>query len=167
LGFVFAGAYLWLARPTFTSITFGAIVIVPGLLVRALASGHLEKNQALATGGPYAYTRNPLYFGSLVIAAGFTLAARSWWVLLIALAMFLSIYLPVISAEERFLQARFHEFQEYARRVPRLFPRPRPYRTRSNGFRWHLYWKHREYNAGLGALLLVLALVGKAVWVKG
>ena len=166
LGFVFAAAYLWLARPTLASIAGGVLFIVPGLLLRALASGQLEKNQALATAGPYAYTRNPLYFGSLVMAAGFTLAARSWWVALLTLAMFFSIYLPVISSEERFLKAHFPEFEEYARRVPRFLPRLRGHQRISPGFRWHLYWKHREYNAAAGALLLCAALVGKAVWLK-
>lgn len=165
-GFAFAAVYLWLASPTFASIALGSVLIVPGLLVRTLASGHLEKNQALATGGPYAYTRNPLYLGSLVVAAGFTLAAKSWWVALVAAGMFFSVYLPVIAAEERFLQAHFQEFAEYARRVPRFLPRIRARRTSWNGFRWQLYWKHREYNAGLGALLLIAALVGKVVWLR-
>ena len=71
--------YFWLARPTWRSIALGAIVFVPGLLVRALASGHVQKNEALATSGPYAYTRNPLYLGSLLIGVGFAIAARSWW----------------------------------------------------------------------------------------
>lgn len=167
LGFVFAAGYLWLARPTFASIAAGGLAIAPGLLIRALASGYLEKNRALATGGPYAYTRNPLYLGSLVIALGFTVAARSWWVALFAAAMFCSIYLPVVAAEEQFLASRFPDFQDYARRVPRFVPRLNPYRSSSNGFRWHLYWKHREYNATLGALVLITALVGKVVWLSG
>jgi protein-S-isoprenylcysteine O-methyltransferase Ste14 len=80
LGFLFAVLYFWLARPSWRSMTLGAILIVPGLLVRALASGHVRKNEALATSGPYAYTRNPLYLGSLLIGMGFAVAARSWWV---------------------------------------------------------------------------------------
>jgi protein-S-isoprenylcysteine O-methyltransferase Ste14 len=61
LGFLFALLYFWLARPCGRSLALGAILILPGLLVRALASGHVRKNEALATSGPYAYTRNPLY----------------------------------------------------------------------------------------------------------
>ena len=80
LGFIFAVLYFWLARPTWRSMALGAIVIVPGLLIRALASGHVRKNEALATSGPYAYTRNPLYLGSLLMGVGFAVAARSWWV---------------------------------------------------------------------------------------
>src|SRR5215470_12742391 len=80
LGFVVALLYFWLAQPSLNSILSGACLAVPGLAVRALASGHVQKNEQLATGGPYAYVRNPLYLGSLIMAAGFALAARSWWI---------------------------------------------------------------------------------------
>ena len=70
LGFLFAVLYFWLARPTWRSMAMGAMVVVPGLLIRALASGHVRKNESLATSGPYAYTRNPLYLGSLLMGAG-------------------------------------------------------------------------------------------------
>ncbi len=62
------------------SILLGAALVIPGLVIRALASGHLQKNEQLATGGPYAYIRNPLYLGSLILSVGFALAARSWWI---------------------------------------------------------------------------------------
>ena len=121
LGFAFAVLYFWLARPTWRSIALGAIVFVPGLLVRALASGHVQKNEALATSGPYAYTRNPLYLGSLLIGVGFAIAARSWWVGVVLVVMFFAIYLPVIRGEEAYLRQRFPEFEEYAQRVLRMF----------------------------------------------
>lgn len=164
LGFAFAGAYIWLARPSLLSILGGSSVAAIGLVIRALASGHVKKNEVLAVSGPYAYTRNPLYFGSLVLAAGFSVASRSWWVALLAVAMFLAIYFPVIRAEEEFLRARFPEFADYARNVPRLIPRFEPYQASPNSFSAHLYWKHREYNAALGALLMIVALAAKAIW---
>ena len=166
LGFVFAAAYIWLARPTPLSIVIGGGVAIVGLSIRAIASGHVEKNEALATNGPYAHTRNPLYLGSIVLAIGFLIAARSWWLPLIAAAMLLAIYVPVIRSEEAFLRTRFPEFDEYAAQVPRLFPRIRPYRSRPASFSWHLYWKHREYNAALGAGLMIVALVAKTVWFR-
>ena len=164
LGFLFAAAYIWLARPTFDSVIAGGSITIIGLLIRALASGHVTKNELLTLSGPYAYTRNPLYFGSLVLAAGFVLASRSWWVGLLVVVVFATIYIPVIQSEEEFLRARFPEFAEYERNVPRLFPRLRPYQSSSESFSWHLYWKHREYNAALGAALLMAALVAKAFW---
>ncbi len=162
LGFVFAVGYFWLAHPNWTAITLGACLVMLGLLVRGAASGHVRKNEALATSGPYAYTRNPLYLGSLFMGVGFAVAARSWWVGIALVAMFFIIYLPVIRDEEKFLRMTFPEFAEYARRVPRMFPRVTAYRADgSSGFSLKLYLKHREWNALLGAVCMFVALIGK------
>lgn len=170
LGFVFAVLYFWLARPTWDFIILGALVVAPGLLIRALASGHVRKNEALTTSGPYAYTRNPLYLGSLLMGLGFAVAARSWWVGLALVVMFVAIYLPVIRDEEAFLRQRFPEFEEYAGRVPRLIPRIGPHaKTGSEtaaGFSKDLYLKHREYNALLGAFAMMAGLVVKIVLLR-
>ncbi len=166
LGFLFAGAYIWLARPTFSSIVVGSLIALLGLTVRALASGHVKKNEVLTVSGPYAYSRNPLYLGSIILAAGFAVAARSWWIALIATGIFFVIYAPVIRSEEDFLRARFPEFEGYSRNVPRLFPRIRPYRSSLNSFSWHLYWKHREYNAALGLFLMIAVLLVKTIWFR-
>jgi protein-S-isoprenylcysteine O-methyltransferase Ste14 len=164
LGFLFAVLYFWLARPTWRSMALGAIVLLPGLLIRALASGHVRKNETLATSGPYAYTRNPLYLGSLLIGFGFAVAARSWWVGIVLVVMFFAIYVPVIRDEEAFLRKKFAEFDEYARRVPRIWPRLTPCSSEEEGtaeFSSDLYLKHREYNALLGAVGMMAALVVK------
>jgi protein-S-isoprenylcysteine O-methyltransferase Ste14 len=164
LGFAFAAAYIWLARPTMGSIIAGGSVALVGLLIRGLASGHVRKNEQLTVSGPYAYTRNPLYLGSLVLAAGFVIAARSWWVALIGIVIFFVIYIPVMRSEENFLRAHFPDFADYARHVPRLFPRFTPYQSSSNVFSPHLYWKHREYNAAIGLALMIAVLIIKVVW---
>jgi protein-S-isoprenylcysteine O-methyltransferase Ste14 len=165
LGFLFAVFYFWLARPTWRSMALGAIVVMPGLLVRALASGHVRKNESLATSGPYAYTRNPLYLGSLLIGVGFAVAALSWWVGVALVVMFFAIYLPVIRNEETFLRRTFPEFEEYARRVPRMFPRLTRYsaseKESTAEFSFALYLRHREYNALLGALAMIALLILK------
>ena len=160
LGFLFAVLYFWLARPTWRSIALSVILVVPGLLIRALASGHVRKNESLATSGPYAYTRNPLYLGSLLIGVGFAAASRSWWVGVVLMAMFFAIYIPVIRGEEVFLGNKFPEFEEYARRVPRMWPRI----SGSGGageFSWALYRKHREWNALIGVVGMMGALIVK------
>lgn len=168
LGFVFAVLYFWLARPTWRFLALGAVLIVPGLLIRALASGHVRKNEALATSGPYAYTRNPLYLGSLLIGIGFAVAARSWWVGAALVVMFVVIYVPVIRGEEAFLRGQFPQFEQYVRQVPRMLPRLTPYRSGDSGggFSGELYWKHREYNALLGAVGIAAALIGKMLLIK-
>jgi len=165
LGFAFAVFYFWLARPTWRSMALGALVIGPGLLLRASASGHVRKNEALATSGPYAYTRNPLYVGSLLIGVGFAIAARSWWVGIVLIVMFFAIYFPVILDEEKFLRQKFPDFSEYANHVPRMLPRLTPHHGTPNhssaGFSLDLYLQHREYNALLGALAMLAALAVK------
>ena len=163
LGFAFAVLYFWLARPTWRFLALGSAMIVAGLLIRALASGHVRKNEALATTGPYAYTRNPLYLGSLIIGIGFAVSARSWWVSAVLVVMFFAIYVPVIRGEERFLRDKFPEFDEYAQRVPRMIPRFTTGRSGDSegGFSMALYLKHREWNALLGSVLLAGALILK------
>ena len=165
LGFLFAVLYFWLARPTWRFLAFGALLIVPGLLIRALASGHVRKNEALATSGPYAYTRNPLYLGSSLIGIGFAVASRSWWVGVVLVAMFFAIYVPVIRGEEKFLGEKFPGFDEYARQVPRVIPRLTPYQSGDDRgeFSFALYLKHREWNALLGAVAMTAGLIGKMV----
>jgi protein-S-isoprenylcysteine O-methyltransferase Ste14 len=166
LGFAFAAIYFWLAAPTVLSMTSGCALIIPGLAIRALASGHVQKNEQLAMTGPYAYTRNPLYLGSLALAAGFAIVARNWWIGVGMILIFLLIYLPVIGGEEAFLKEHCPEFAEYASRVPRLLPRLRPISAGREIFSWDLYWKHREYNATLGAVALLAALLLKMLWIR-
>jgi len=162
LGFVFAVLYFWLARPTWRFLAVGAVLIAPGILIRALASGHVRKNEALAISGPYAYTRNPLYLGSLLIGVGFAVAARSWWVGMVLVVMFFAIYMPVIRGEERFLREKFPEFDQYAKSVPRILPRLTPASSEmGGGFSMELYLKHREWNALLGSLAIVAILILK------
>ena len=164
LGFLLAAIYVWLARPTGRSILIGTIVLIPGLALRGLASGFVQKNTQLTTGGPYAYTRNPLYLGSVILAAGFAVAARSLWIVLILIALFVAIYLPVVGAEEEFLRSQFPEFAEYASRVPRFVPRWPAAEAGQGSFSSALYWKHREYNALLGSALMMGALIAKFLW---
>src|SRR5216684_1843932 len=167
LGFAFAILYVWLAKPTAISILIGTALIVPGLVVRALASGHVQKNEQLTTSGPYAYTRNPLYLGSMILAGGFAIAARSWVIVAAMLIIFIAIYLPVILSEEAFLRRNFAGFDAYASRVPRLLPRISAVGNQEVRFSWDLYCKHREYNAILGAVVMFAALASKLLlWSK-
>lgn len=163
-GFAFAVLYLWLARPTGRSIILGALIALPGLWLRALASGHVQKNEQLTTSGPYAHTRNPLYLGSLILAVAFAVAAQSHWIVLAMALIFLGIYLPVIQSEEDFLRRNFPAFAEYSTHVPRLLPRWRAFASVGGVFSWQLYRKHREYNAILGAIGIFAVLVLKLLW---
>ncbi|MGA3088866.1 MAG: isoprenylcysteine carboxylmethyltransferase family protein [Terriglobales bacterium] len=163
LGFVFAAVFIWLAHPTPTSLIAGALVMLPGLVLRGLASGHVQKDKQLTTSGPYSYTRNPLYLGSLMMAAGFAIAARNWWIVGIMLLMFAVIYVPVIAGEERYLRQTFADYDEYARHVPRMWPRLTPYARERSAYSSARYWKHREYQASIGCVVVLAVLVAKLI----
>ena len=167
LGFVFAAFYLWRAKPTWICLAIGTALATMGIFVRAVASGHVDKNRVLTMSGPYAYVRNPLYLGSIIIGIGFAVAARDLWVVITMLLLFLVIYLPVIRSEEAFLRSRFQEYDAYAQRVPSLLPRTLLFRQMTNGFSRELYLRHREYNSLLGAAAVVAALVVKILWSRG
>lgn len=163
LGFAFAAAYLCFARPEWAWIGAGSTFVLAGLAVRAAASGHIKKNRELTTTGPYAYSRNPLYLGSTLIAAGFVVAARNVWIAAGAALMFLAIYIPVMIAEEKYLRSAFADYDRYAANVPRFFPRLTGYQGAEpgGGYSWELYLKHREYQAGVGSALMMGALIAK------
>ena len=161
LSFLAAIAYVWFARPTITSLIAGTAVMIPGLALRALASGHVQKDKRLTTSGPYAYTRNPLYLGSLLMAAGFAIAARSWWIVGLMLLIFVVIYVPVIAGEERYLRQTFPEYDDYAQHVPRLLPRLTPYGSQRSDYSSARYWKHREYQASIGCAVMLAILILK------
>lgn len=167
MGFVFAIFYFWRARPTWKSLIAGALIAALGIVLRTVASGQVKKNLELTITGPYAYVRNPLYLGSLVIAIGFAIAARDVGVTIAILAMFALIYVPVIGAEETFLRKEFPAYRDYARQVPSLLPRTLRFRQITDGFSRELYWQHREYNALLGAAAMLAALVAKILWFHG
>lgn len=163
LGFLAAIFFVWLAHPTRTSLIAGSLVMLPGLLLRGLASGHVQKDRQLTTSGPYAYTRNPLYLGSLMLAAGFAIAARSWWIVVVMLLTFALIYVPVVAGEERYLRQTFPEYADYARHVPRMFPRLTPYGGQPSDYSSARYWKHREYEASIGCVVMLAILIVKLV----
>lgn len=164
VGFAFTVLYFWAARPRIWSLAVGAVIAAAGLVVRAVASGHVTKNEALTMSGPYAYVRNPLYLGSTIIATGFAVAARSLWIAIAMIVIFIIIYLPVIRSEEAFLKSKFPEFDDYVQHVPRLLPRSARYGAAGSFFSWDLYRKHREYNAVIGAVLMISVLVAKMIW---
>jgi protein-S-isoprenylcysteine O-methyltransferase Ste14 len=171
LGFVFAVFFLWMARPSAGFLTSSLLLVVPGLWLRGYASGYVKKNAEVTMTGPYAYTRNPLYLGSMLIAFGFALAARSVWIAVALAVLFALIYIPVIRSEEAFLRTKFAGYDAYAARVPRLIPRLRPKVTRDGeggGFSPGLYRKHREYNALIGSAAIYAALILKMwLWRSG
>jgi protein-S-isoprenylcysteine O-methyltransferase Ste14 len=174
LGYPVAVIYWLLARPTPRSILIGAAVALVGLLVRASAAGYLRKDRVLATSGPYAFTRNPLYFGSSMLAAGFVVAGHSWIAGIVVAAYFAVFYYAVMRNEEQDLSARFpDEFPAYAKRVSFYFPwvyggygQPIAASAESvEHFSWALFVRNREYRAVLGTIG-GFALVWLRMWLR-
>ena len=161
-GFLIVLVFAWLSHPTARSLAIGLPVSILGLALRAWAAGCLAKNQSLATGGPYAFTRNPLYIGTLLVALGLTIAARNPYLAAIFALVFLLVYLPVIQLEEQHLRRLFPEYATYAERVPALLPRLTPYAQKSpNPFRGAQYLRNQEYQAAIGYAVGVLFLLWK------
>jgi protein-S-isoprenylcysteine O-methyltransferase Ste14 len=164
LGFVFGIGYLIFAKPGNgymgpLTLLVGLTVAAVGVLVRGWAAGHIVKNDRLATTGPYAHTRNPLYFGSFLIGAGFAIAAH-WALLLVVIAFFALIYAPTMERERAHIRGRFPDaFPEYERNVPAFVPRPAPWRGSSAAdatepFSFALYMRHGEWRAALVYVLV-------------
>jgi protein-S-isoprenylcysteine O-methyltransferase Ste14 len=151
-GFLLVIAFAWFARPSVESLALGVPVSVLGLALRAWAAGHLAKNQNLAMSGPYAWVRNPLYIGTLLVAAGLVVSARQPWLSILFAAVFGLVYLPVIELEEQHLRKLFPEYATYAERVPALLPR-RPRQPSKQAFQASLYVRNQEFQALIGYVL--------------
>jgi protein-S-isoprenylcysteine O-methyltransferase Ste14 len=159
-GFLLLIAFAWFSRPGGTSMFIGVPVGILGLLLRAWAAGHLAKDQQLATTGPYAYMRNPLYAGTALVALGIVLASRSVWLVLIFVVAFLFIYLPCIELEEQHLRDMFPGYGDYAGRIHRFVPLAK-WQGSEARFSRALYFRNQEYKALLGFLIAVGWLICK------
>jgi protein-S-isoprenylcysteine O-methyltransferase Ste14 len=169
IGYPVAVLYWLLAKPTHHWIAMGAAVAGFGILIRAIAAGHLSKDRELATAGPYARTRNPLYLGSAFLAAGFAIAGHSWYAGSLIAIYFAVFYYAVMRNEEEDLRARFGiVFDEYAAKVPLFLPdffgsgyTQAPETKSTHPFSWELYRRNREYKALIGTLAALAA-----VWLR-
>lgn len=150
-GFVFAALYLYFSTPSNESIWIGGSLALFGILIRAWATGHIQKNDELTVSGPYALTRNPLYLGSFVIGLGFSIAGGNLAMPAMFLACFAAIYAPVMQREMEYLKHKFpSEYERYQATVPMFFPRLTPEGMGQGRFSFQRYVKHREYQALAG-----------------
>jgi len=162
-GFVIAAFFLVFSRPTSLTLAVGIMIAAIGVLIRAWACGHLRKSSELDVSGPYAYTRNPLYLGTFIIALGFGVASGSWWLFLVVAAYVGSIYFPVMNVEADVLEQRLgSEYRDYAQNVPLMFPRLTAWKKSDRSFDFQLYWKNGEYNAAIGLAVASIFLALKS-----
>jgi protein-S-isoprenylcysteine O-methyltransferase Ste14 len=134
-------------------------VAAAGEAVRIWASGHIEKTRILATGGPYAHSRNPLYFGSILMALGVAIASASPWVIL-ALVVYLAAFYPsVVRSEAAYLSGKFpREYEEWSRAVPLFLPRLTPGGPRLSRFEWARVGMNKEWRTALAVPVVALLL---------
>ncbi len=170
-GWALGALVLALARPTPGSLLLGLPLALAGETVRLWASGHIEKTERLATGGPYAHSRNPLYVGSALIAVGVGVACASPWVVLATAAYFLAFYPSVMREEAAFLAAKFpDEHAAWSAAVPVFWPRPTPAGPCASRFDWARVARNREWRTAaalplLAAVLLALPYLRRALGV--
>jgi len=163
LGYLLAVFVLWYARPQLKYVAIGAAIGGVGLWLRAYAAGYLHIQQVLTVTGPYAYTRNPLYLGSAILALGAGVATRSWISAGILVVYFAIVYSVVMRREERELLAQHGEaFHVYATAVPLFLPKITAANVSgasAGEFSFAQYKRNHEYQAAFGYLLLLSALL--------
>jgi len=163
-GFITVILFVIFSQPTWMSLAAGVPIAIFGALFRAWASGHLRKNAELAVSGPYAFTRNPLYFGSFLMAAGCAIGGGNLSLGLWLVAFFLLIYWPVMRAEAAHMRLLFAgAYSDWEARVPLFIPRVTPYQNgQTRNFDPRQYLRHREYRALIGLAIIIAVLSMKA-----
>ena len=117
----------------------GTALATLGMLVRLWASGFVMKNEVLATVGPYARVRHPLYVGNFLICAGFCAASGLWWSVPAAIVMWLAFYPETIRYEDQKLRRLFPgDWDAWAAETRALLPRLTPYRGNGETVPWSL-----------------------------
>lgn len=161
-GYGVALLYAVFASPSVATLIAGTMLAAIGLIIRGAAAGYLQKNTKLTTSGPYAYTRNPLYLGSSLLAGGLLVAGSSWIAAVLVIAYTAVFYPAVIRFEADHLrQLHGAAYDRYAVNVPLFFPRLTPAFSDEAPFSWDLYKINREYNAAIGAFVAVALLLAK------
>jgi protein-S-isoprenylcysteine O-methyltransferase Ste14 len=165
VGYPVGIAAFWFARPQMKWLLCGVGIAICGLLLRGYAAGHLRKHKQLAISGPYAFTRNPLYLGSVLLAVGFSVASHSW-ISALLLAAYLAIFYPVVIRREQAELKTLYgaAFVEYASQVPAFWPRLSPATASMERFSWPLYRQNREYEAAIGLAVAMAILWILMLW---
>lgn len=155
IGFVCAGAVIWLAQPTMRSLAIGGVLALAGEIVRIWAAGHVEKGQEVTQSGPYRLTRHPLYMGSAAIAIGAAIASADRAAAAVILGYVGLTIAAAIRHEEASMRAAFgDQYDAYAQsRAPRV--------DRSFSVRRAI--KNKEYKTIAGLLAVGAILAAKAL----
>ena len=160
--------FFFFSHPTVGLVAGGAVLAAVGLWIRGWSAGTIRKDEELTTSGPYAFSRNPLYVGSLVIGVGVSLAGGHWVWPTVFVLFYTGVYGRTMAHEAARLTEIFGDrYLDYAAHVPGFLPRATPYRSGASGggsgFRWSQYKRNREWEASLGALAAFGVLLLKSL----
>ena len=146
---------IFMAAPTTTSLCLGSIIVILGEMGRTWALGYIDKDAALATTGPYAFTRNPLYVFNTTMFIGFCVMGNNLIAALIASVLFLWIYVVVIKIEANRMVDLFGEsYTEWSKHVPLFIPRLTPWKDRAKkAYSFALMLGHKEPKHWFGTLV--------------
>jgi protein-S-isoprenylcysteine O-methyltransferase Ste14 len=164
---------LFFGEPTIPSLIGGIVIAIIGESIRFWGVGHASYEtrvtgnvgaSRLVVTGPFAYVRNPLYVGNILLYTGFAIMANRPWLTLLTAAWFIFQYMMIVSREEEFLAGKFgEEYESYRRAVPRFLPRLTPYqRGRDGKIAWDVAVRseRRTFQAfGIALLLMVTRLI--------
>ena len=128
---------VYFSRPSLISILIGVVFLALGECLRLWTVGYagggtrsrtLGAARDLVTTGPYAYVRNPLYLGNLLLSLGVCFVASVYWMIIVLMVGYLIQYLPIVTSEETYLRKSCGSIYEaYYAAVPRFMPRIRRY----------------------------------------
>lgn len=142
-------------------VLLGLGLVFSGLALRSWAAGTLHKRTELTMSGPYGLVRHPLYTGSFMMMVGFCQLIDDRENIWFVMGPILALYIYRAINEEKFLANKFpNQWADFARKVPRFFPRRLPKQLFST---WDLkQWIHnREYQA---VSAVVLGLIALQIW---
>lgn len=160
VGIAFAALIVALGTPTHALVLAGAAFAALGMAVRLWASGHVKKDTELATTGPYAHVRHPLYVGNHLIAIGLCLASGLWWSFVVWLALALFFYPAAIRREDARLSTRFPEqWKAWRAETHALFWSWTPYRPAGGGAAETGTWSFRQSLVQNGEPIYVAIIV--------
>lgn len=153
-------AVLWLATPNAWSIFIGFFFMMIGMFFRGWSSGYINKDKELATDGPYSLTRNPLYFGNLLVGSGIAMACNNVPALLIFIVYYFTFFTFLIAVERKRLRKRFgSQYDEWAKQSNLFFPKIK--KIKKFNFNIAYYMKNREYRVLFYSLFVIAVLIIK------
>jgi protein-S-isoprenylcysteine O-methyltransferase Ste14 len=153
-------AILWLATPDAWSIFGGFLLMMAGMFFRAWSSGHINKDKELATEGPYSLTRNPLYFGSLILGSGIAVASNNRITTIIFIVYYLAFFTFLIAIERKRMRKRFgQQYDAWAKEANLFFPKIK--KIGKSNFNIAYYMKNREYRVLYFSLFITAVLIIK------